>query len=277
MIAISFNKKKTKNLISSLLVLSIIFSMAFLTPIKAFDPLQQQNEPQGNNVSWQSQQNSTQDSWDWTSQGWQFGPIPTFTIFLQNGTVVTDTNYIPLGQTFTTLIDVQKSIFVGNATLGQAGLQWNGDLRSENGTITGNANVRMMYVNMMQYNNFDKMQQSNWETNTWHIESSVNNQTGNGNIVQPPQPKPQSPQTGFFQFNSQLSNITETDLGWRIQIVGSFNSSTPMQPYFVNLQITDQYNNWIDVNSQAGPGTTSSNRMVAVGEPSFMYGGSQDT
>ena len=56
--------------------------MASLTPTKAVDPIQQQNRPQGNNVSWQSQQNTTQDSWNWTSQGWQFGPIPTFTIFL---------------------------------------------------------------------------------------------------------------------------------------------------------------------------------------------------
>jgi hypothetical protein len=277
MFAVSISKKKTKNIISSFLVLSIIISMASLTPTNAIDLVQQQNGPQGNNVSWQSQQNTTQDSWSWTSQGWQFGPIPTFTIFLENGTQVTDTNYIPLGQTFTTLIDVQKSIFVGNATLGQAGLQWMGALRSENGTITGNANLRMMYVNMMQYNNFDKTQQNNWETNTWHIDSSIINQTGNGNIGQPPQPKPQQPQTGFYQFNSQQSNVTETELGWRIQIVGFFNSSTPMQPYSVNLQITDQYNNWVDVNSQPGQGTSSSNRMVAVGEPSFMYGGSQDT
>jgi hypothetical protein len=189
MFAVSISKKKTKNIISSFLVLSIIISMASLTPTNAIDLVQQQNGPQGNNVSWQSQQNTTQDSWSWTSQGWQFGPIPTFTIFLENGTQVTDTNYIPLGQTFTTLIDVQKSIFVGNATLGQAGLQWMGALRSENGTITGNANLRMMYVNMMQYNNFDKTQQNNWETNTWHIDSSIINQTGNGNIGQPPQPK----------------------------------------------------------------------------------------
>jgi hypothetical protein len=263
-------------MISTFLVLSIIFSMAFLTPTKAVDPIQQQNEPQGNNVSWQSQQNTTQDSWNWTSQGWEFGPSPTFTILQQNGTEVTDTNYIPLGQVFTVRIDVQKSIFVGNATLGQAGVQWMADLRSENGTITGSANCRMMYVNVMQYNDVNKMQQNNWtETNTWHIESSINNQTGNGNIGQPPQPQPQ--QIGFYQFNSQLSNITETDLGWRIQIVGFFNSSTPIQPYSVNLQITDQYNNWIDVNSQSGQGNASPNRMVAVGEPSFMYGGSQDT
>jgi hypothetical protein len=275
---ISISKKKTKNLISSLLILSIFFSLVILGPTKAADPIQQPNQAEGNNVSWQSQQNTTQESWNWTSQGWQFGPIPTFIIILQNGSVVTDTNYIPLGQTFTTQIDVQKSIFVGNATLGQAGLQWNADLRSDNGTITGNANARMMYVNMMEYSNPSKMQQSNFtETNTWHIESSINNQTGSGNIAQPPQPKQLPPQSGFYQFDSQLSNVTETGEGWRIQIVGSFNSSTPMQPYFVNLQITDQYNNWVDVNSQSGPGTTSSNRMVAVGEPSFMYGGSQDT
>ena len=65
MFEISINKKKTKNIISSLLILSIFFSMAFLTPTKAADPIQQQNQ-EGNNVSWQSQQNTTQESWNWT-------------------------------------------------------------------------------------------------------------------------------------------------------------------------------------------------------------------
>ncbi len=106
-----------------------------------------------------------------------------FHYFQQNGTEVTDSNYVPLGQPFTVRIDVQKSIFVGNATLGQAGLQWMGDLRSDQGTITGSANCRMMYVNSLQYNNIKIMQQNNSvETNTWHIDSSINNQTGNVNI-----------------------------------------------------------------------------------------------
>ena len=168
----------------------------------------------------------------------------------------------------------KKSIFVDNASLGQAGLQWMTDMRSQNGTITGNANCRMMYVNNMQQNNWN-------ETNAWHMDSSVNNQTnignnGGGNIGGPPmQPQPQ--QGSFYQFNPQLSNISETDIGWRIEIVGFFNSSTPIGPFSVNLQITDQYNNWIDVNSQPGQGNTSPNLTIGVGEPGYIYGSSQDS
>ncbi len=272
MLPIRFSKKRSKTIISSLLAITIIFSMAFLTPIKAADTNPPQNLPQGNNVSWQSQQNSTQDSWNWTSQGWEFGPYPTFALLLQNGTEVTDPNYIPLGQPFTVRIDIQKSVFVGNSTLGQAGLQWNTELRSQNGTTTGNANCNMMYVNQMQSPN-------GWnETNAWHMQSSVNNQTNMGNVGGntglPPDPKFQQ-QNGFYQFDAQSSNITESDVGWIVQIVGFFNSSTPIGPYSVNLQITDQYNNWVDVNSINGQGNNSPNRQVAVGEPTSILGGSQ--
>ena len=139
-----FSKLDTKRVIASLLILVIVLSMSgIILPVTA-------EEPQGNNVSWQSQEQTTQNSYDWTNQGWQFGPYPSFSIIFPNGTEVTNDNYIPLNQPFTVRIDIQKSVFVGNATLGQAGLVLNTDLRSDNGTITGHAECKLMYFNSMQ-------------------------------------------------------------------------------------------------------------------------------
>ena len=254
------SKLNTKRLVATLLILAIVFSMSsFVTPISA-------DIPQGNNVSWQSNEQTTQTSWDWTNQGWQFGPFPSFAIILPNGTEITNDNYVPLNSPFTVRIDIQKSIFVGNSTLGQAGLICNTNLRSDNGTSTGNADCKLMYVNNIQQGNFN-------QTNTWNIYSNIYNQTTAPTQGPPPQFQQQ---TGFYQFNPQLSNITETALGWRIQIVGAFNSSTPIGPYWVNLQITDQYNNQIDVNSQAGQAGVFNNRQIAVGQAGFVFGGMQD-
>jgi hypothetical protein len=235
--------------------------MAIFVPPAASDVTQ------GNNVSWQSQDETTQNSWDWTNQGWQFGPFPTFTVILDNGTEVTDDNYIPINQQFIARMDIQKSIFVGNATLGQAGLYWGTDLRSQNGSVAGNANCNMMYVNSLQGQGWN-------QSNIWNINSNVYNQSKTTEVKDPSNPQPMQ-QVGFFQFDSEASNITESDMGWRIFIVGTFNSTAPMGPYWVNMQITDQYNNWIDVNSRSGQ-TGSTNRQIAVGRGGFVFGGYQD-
>ncbi len=108
------SKLNTKRFVATLLILAIVLSMSgFVLPISA-------DVAQGNNVSWQSKEQTTQTSWDWTNQGWQFGPYPTYAIILPNGTEITNDNYVPLNTPFTVRIDIQKSIFVGNATLGQA-------------------------------------------------------------------------------------------------------------------------------------------------------------
>ena len=261
MLGLPISRLNSNRIIAALLVFAFIFSMvSFIVPTSA-------DMPQGNNVSWQSQDQTTQNSYNWTNQGWQFGPYPSFSITLDNGTVITDSNYIPLNQPFTVQIDIQKSIFVGNATLGQAGLMCNTNLLSDNGTSTGNAQCNLMYINDMQQGNMN-------QTNTWKTFSNINNQTMTP--IQGQGPPPFQQQNGFYLFNPQLSNITETDLGWRLMIVGAFNASTPIGPYWVNLQITDQYGNNIDVNSQPGQTSMSNNRQIAVGRAGFVYGGLQD-
>ena len=104
--------------------------------------------------------------------------------------------------------------------------------------------------------------------------SNIYNQTGEP--IKGPTAAIQQQQNGFYQFNPELSNITETALGWRIQFFGAFNNSTPIGPYWANLQISDQYNNFIDVNSQSGQSSLSNNRQIAIGRAGFVYGGLQD-
>ncbi len=252
------SRKKKYSVLASLLIVITILSMAYL-------PLIASDVPQGNNVSWQSQTDTTQTNYNWTNQGWQFGPYPSFTIIMSNGSVVTNENYLPLDQQFTVQIDIQKSIFVGNATLGQAGLNWGVTQFSDNGSYAGSANCNMIYVNLLQQPGYN-------QSNVWQVNSNINSQPGTpvGGIMQP------QPQKGFYQFNSQLSNITESDMGWRLDIVGFFNSSSPLGPYHVNLQVSDQFNNWMDVSSQSAQNTLTGNRQVAVGQAGFAYGGAQD-
>jgi len=225
----------------------------------------------GTMISWSKQQNTTQENWSWTNQAWEFGPYPRFAIYLQNGTEVTDANCISLGEPFKIVIIVQKTIFTGNNTLGRAGLQWHTEIRSQNGTVTGNANCKMVYVNQMLTRYWN-------ESNTWHVESFVFNQSEvTAPMGKPPQPPEQTRQLTFYNFNRNSSKSTETSEAWTIEIVGSFNAtSTPIGPYWVNLEVTDSSDQWIDFGYQAWSGKTSPNRMIAVGRPGFNYGGFQD-
>src|SRR4030067_3434848 len=185
-----------------------------LYPFKAqnLPPPTQNSPPQdqfnGTSVSWTSQQNTTQDIWSWTNQAWEFGPYPNFAIYLQNGTEVTDVNFIPLGVPFKVVINIQKNIFMGNTTLGRAGRQWNTELRTQNGTISGNANCRMIYIN--------KMNTKFWnESNAWHVESFVFNQSEKGTMGQPP-PQPQMQQNSFYKFDNASSRVVESSESWRV-------------------------------------------------------------
>src|SRR3990170_5610209 len=224
---------RKRSLQTTILILTILFlSVNVLYPVNAQDfspptqnPTPNQSSFNGTYTSWTNQQNTTQESWNWTNMAWEFGPYPNFAILLQNGTEVTNANFVPLGQPFRVVINIQKSIFVGNVTLGRAGLQWNTDLRSQNGTSSGNANCRMTYIN--------KMDTKYWnESNAWHVESNIYN---NSETTKNPVPGPQPPiqQNSFFNFNSILSQVVETSDSWQIEVVGSFNATTtPVGPYY---------------------------------------------
>jgi len=232
----------------------------------------------GTLINWDKQHETHEELWNWLSQTWEFGPYPTFRIYLQNGTEVNDTNCIPLEETFTIAINVQKTIFTRNVTLGRAGLNWHTNIRSENGTDIGCAQCSMTYINEIITHYWN-------ESNTWHVESSIFNYTMDhmkGEEGPPPEgempPPKEEKHISFYHFDEEQSNITETEEMWRIEIVGYFNSTTtPIGPFWVNLEITDSTDTWIDFGYVAWEGKTSPNRMVAVGKPGFISGGRRDT
>jgi len=476
-------KKKAFSTVILVLLVAIIFPL----PRTAYAQEEDGDRPEefppqdswnGTLVFWDKEHSTSQESWSWLSQSWEFGPYPNFAVYLLNGTPVTDSNYVPLGELFKVVIEVQKAIFTENATLGRAGVNWHKDLRSQNGTWTGFADCRMVYIN--------KMETKYWnESNTWQIESRIfngsadagprplppikedqppslkeggvplllvasdlsegdtifdrpeaptvdrtvektvsgtirlvnyvnisgtpsayelmgwdrstgilceytaineerqgidnftsvmvnvaltetnlwnvstpgqslpatgtttytpgvsvgdaanytvtalwdssdpmfryagpPNGTANAEVLEvdgsnvklsvtildsdsgnekteilwidvatgeigggfsPPSP-PTGEQMGFYQFNRTLSKVTENDEMWTIEFVGSFNAtSTPMGPFWVNLEVTDSSDHWIDFGYVAWSGKTSPNRMIAVGKPGLVYGGFGDT
>jgi len=278
-------KPETRILLSAFLFITTLTSTIWFTPLKAQEPKPQPENPpphqnrqfNGTYISWQKEENTTKENWNWRNQAWEFGPYPTFRIYLQNGTEVTDTNFIPLNTLFKTVIYVQKNIFTGNATLGRAGLQWHTELRTQNGTITGNADLRMVHIHKMETNFWN-------ESNAWHTESFVFNGTDvkspMGPGPQPPPPPEQMNQYSFYNFDKNTSKVTETSEMWQIEFVGAFNATTtPKGPYWVNLEVTDQYDSWIDFGGYRAwfSKQMATNRMIAIGKPGLAYGGFQDT
>lgn len=127
----------------------ILLSASWTTPILAQEPPKEKppeeqppEEPprfedrqfNGTFISWNKEESTMTEQWAWQNQAWEFGPYPTFAIFLLNGTKVTDINCVPLGELFKVVIDVKKTIFIGNMTLGRAGLNWHTDLQAKNGS-----------------------------------------------------------------------------------------------------------------------------------------------
>jgi len=85
-------------------------------------------------------------------------------------------------------------------------------------------------------------------------------------------------EVSFYQYDEELSNLTETAEMWRIEIVGSFDAEkTPVGPFWVDLEVTDSWDNWIDFGYSAWAGKVSPHRQVAVGRPGLVFGGWEDT
>ncbi len=275
--------KTYKRTFTSLFILTLILlSASWIQPLSAQKPPKkpppEERPPfedmqfNGTFIGWKTEEDTTTEQWTWQSQAWEFGPYPTFAIYLQNGTEVTDTNYVPLGEPFKVVIDVKKTIFTGNMTLGRAGINWHTELRSKNGSGTGNADCKMVYVNEMvtQYWN---------ESDTWHVESFVFNKSETlAPSGEPLPPMEKAGETNFYNFDKNASTVTETSEMWRIEIVGSFKTTTtPVGPFWVDLEVTDSWDNWIDFGYSAWTGKISPHRMVAVGKPGLVYGGFKDT
>ncbi len=280
--------------ISLYLIITSSFLLIFPVGTKPFDysgirdygyaddvpPLETWN---GTYLIWDTITESEEESWDWLNQAWEFGPYPTFRLYLWNGTEVTTENFIPLGEEgkFKVVIEIDKSVFTGvlegdeELTLGRTGLHWHTDLKDpENGTWLGSASVDMVYVHNVATHIGN-------ETNTWHINSMVYNQSDVSTepvIDKPSMPDKDRMETEIFVWDKSNSSVTENSSKLMIEIVGFFNeTTTPVGPFWVNLEVTDSQQNWIDFGYTAWADDFSPNRGVAVGKPGLMFGGYEET
>ena len=266
--------------LTSVTAILILVSTCLVIPIPAQHPQDKppeenpwwkQEQFDGTFIQWDQEQNTSSDSWSWLSQAWEFGPYPKFGIYLLNGTEVVDTNFIPLGEAFRIVINVKKNIFTEDVTLGRAGLNWHTNIRSINGTETRYAECRMMYINEINTHYWN-------ESQTWHVESFVFNETTKlGPPDQPPLPI-EKDEASFYHFDEGSSRVTETSDMWMIEIVGRFDiNNTPVGPFWVNLEVTNSKDSWIDFGYVAWEERNSPHREVAVGRPGLFYSGFGDT
>ncbi|MFQ6068833.1 MAG: hypothetical protein ACE5KD_04730, partial [Candidatus Bathyarchaeia archaeon] len=99
--------KTNKRTLTSLFILTLILlSAIWINPLPAQEPPPDEQPPKeppppediqfnGTYIAWNKEEDTKTEQWTWQSQAWEFGPFPTFAIYLQNGTEVTDTNYVP--------------------------------------------------------------------------------------------------------------------------------------------------------------------------------------
>jgi hypothetical protein len=102
----------------SLLIITLMIAYSLISPPSLLAQEKPPEEPpeekpwwkdeqiNGTFIFWDTEHNVSQESWSWMSQAWEFGPFPSFAIYLLNGTEVTDTNYVPLGEPFKIVINV---------------------------------------------------------------------------------------------------------------------------------------------------------------------------
>ena len=290
MVQIPFSKKELYLcFISFLLISAFVATIESSSLIAATAAPSDAPKRPGTTVSWAKEKNSTLDTMPWTNNLWEFGPFPTYNIYLSNGTKVTDSNFIPLNRDFMIVINVQKSIFTGNETLGGAGLNWNTQVVNMTNPqqVLGNANARIDYINYLSGEKAMSLP-PDWKNGSFTLWSQTYNSTAK--TVQAPsvvigkpgdvgssmmQPPPQA--SSFYIFNRAASYVNESASSWIIHIVGKFNSSTTFQgPYNVNIEVFDSHQNSINFGYMGWSGMSSPSRMIAVGRPGLTYGQSNE-
>ena len=138
---------------------------------------QPDNDPteEGTHISWETDHQSEADSSDWRSLTWEFGPYPRYVILLANGTMVTDFNFIPVGEDFSIIINVKKEIFQADHILGGVAINFHMELVNQTSSLDhlGWADARMEYVNYVIGEAVEWMPKNG----TWAVWSQIYNRT----------------------------------------------------------------------------------------------------
>ena len=218
------------------------------TPIGS-QTISQSPENDGTYAEWNQDSDSYADEWSWDNRNWLFGPRPSFQVFHENGSMLTQDSYAEIGELVTFEVTVPKSVFTGGAVLGR--VMVSGYYVSS--TPEFSAGFQMTfdagpYVYEM------------WYANSHRFNSS-----------EPEGP----PKVSFVDFVAeQCSNATLEDkyiINFRVR----FTSDTPLGLYGLNLEVQDSTYGWIGSSSYRMGGEFCG---IAIGLDadyawSYSYGG----
>ncbi|MFW9846966.1 MAG: hypothetical protein ACFFD6_09475, partial [Candidatus Thorarchaeota archaeon] len=108
MVAITGSMAAPKSLVSS--------EANATSPPQSFSRTQENGE--GTYVDWYVDQDSTEDSWSYTSSNWAFGPSLSFEVFHENGTRFKENHYALIDEKLNFSVTVPKSIFPKGKEMG---------------------------------------------------------------------------------------------------------------------------------------------------------------
>ena len=166
----------------------------------------------GTNVGWYQDTNSTSDEWTWNNRNWLFGPRPTFEIYHENGTIMSENSFAEIDEVMRFVVTVPKSIFSGGADMG--GVSFNGWYMIADHTISANFNFGF---DLLGYD-------------TWYMWSDQ----WDSSIIDPLYPAP-----GFADIHpDQCANTSDSE-NYYIAFAVSFNDATPLGMYETNMQVRD--------------------------------------
>ncbi len=174
----------------------------------------------GTNVGWNQESNSTSDEWTWNNRNWLFGPRPTFEIYHENGSIMSEDSYAEIDEILRFVVTVPKSIFSGGADMGR--VSFYGWYLFADHTVNANFDF-----------GFDMMMDE-----TWYIWSSQWDST----ITEFTDPSP-----GFADIHpDQCANSSDSE-NYYIAFAVSFNDATHLGMYEINMQVQDT--DWNNIGS----------------------------
>ena len=81
--------------------------------------------PQYTYVQWDQNSWKYNDTWEWSWSTWEFGPMPKFLFYYDNGTEIGPDDFIPFDEWIVVKIVIPDTVFTGNSTLGHVELWMN--------------------------------------------------------------------------------------------------------------------------------------------------------
>ena len=195
-------------------------------------------------VWWDIHHESWNGTFEWKYTEWEFGPVPRFYFYFQNGTPITEENdYIPLNEPIIVSYIIPTNMFEVNRTLGSISLDVSTWI---NENLSAYASVYYDVIN-------DQV----------NVYSSVWNATADPNAI------PHE----FLTVDATNINVTSNAVQFEVNFTITFNDYTPIGMYWFWCGIYDDWGNYIQGSWRETKNSFNFAVGVPAGELELYYNG----